>query len=286
MQDLNDKIAFVTGGASGIGFAIARALIDQGARVMLADIDEEKLAQAKRELGQASETIVCDVASNKSVEEAAQATIDAFGKVHIVVNNAGVGLGGKPGDATIEDWRWIVDINLMGVVHGVEVFTKLIREHGEGGHIINTASMAGHWANENMGPYCATKFAVVGYSECLRQALAPENIGVSILCPGWVKTDIANSSTRRPSGPAGTPNPLTNADDVGGGEQVTAADLVAHGMPAHILADWVVQCIRDNRLYIFSHAMMEPVIDMRHEAIKADYAAAIANETLTKNQSS
>lgn len=285
MQDLNDKIAFVTGGADGIGFAIAKALIDQGARVMLADINEDKLAEAKAKLGQASETVVCDVASSADMKAAAEKTIESFGKVHIVVNNAGVGLGGAPGDATLEDWQWIVDINLMGVVYGVETFTPLIKSHGEGGHIINTASMAGHWANAMMGPYCATKFAVVGYSECLKQALEPDNIGVSILCPGWVKTGIAGSSERRPSGPA-TRNPLTNAEDVGGGEQITAADLVANGMPPSILADWVVQCIRDNRLYIFSHAMMEPVIDVRYQAIKEDYAAAMANETLTNNQSS
>jgi len=285
MQDLNDKIAFITGGGSGIGLAVAKALVDRGARVMLADIDEERLALAKAEIGQASETVVCDVAKSDDIARAAEQTIEAFGKVHIVMNNAGVGLGGLPGTQTLQDWRWIVDINLLGVVYGVETFLPLIKSHGEGGHFINTASMAGHWANPMMGPYCATKFAVVGYSECLRQALEADEIGVSILCPGWVKTDIANSSKNRPSGPA-TPNPLTNAEDVGGGEQMTASDLIEHGMPAGVLADWVVQCVQDNRQYIFSHAMMEPVIDMRYQGVKADYAAAMANETLTKNQTS
>ncbi|PJK30391.1 SDR family NAD(P)-dependent oxidoreductase [Minwuia thermotolerans] len=286
MREIEDRIAFVTGGASGIGLAVAKALVNRGARVMLADIDADALALAKAEIGQAAEGVVCDVASAQSVEEAAQATIDAFGKVHMVFNNAGVGLGGKPGEVSLKDWRWIVDINLMGVVHGVETFLPLIRGHGEGGHIVNTASMAGHWANPMMGPYCATKFAVVGYSECLRQALAPEGIGVSVLCPGWVKTAITDSGKRRPSGPPAGASVLSGAEAVGGNDSSTVTDLIAHGMPPEVLADWVTQCVQDNRLYIFSHAVMEPVIGMRHQAIKADYAAAIANESLTKNQTS
>lgn len=282
MQDLTDKIAFVTGGAGGIGLAIAREIISQGGRVMLADIDEAGLAVAKAELGQASETVVCNVAKSASIEQAAQATIDAFGKVHIVVNNAGVGLGGMPGEVSKEDWQWVVDINLMGVVWGVEAFLPLLKSHGEGGHIINTASMAGHLANERMGPYCATKFAVVGYSESLRQALEPDNIGVSILCPGWVKTAIGTSGQRRPSNQAG--NGSTGiAPDADGTEVV---DLLANGMPPEVLAQWAIQCVKDNRQYIFSHAMMEPFIDLRYQSVKADYAAAVANETLTRNQTS
>ena len=287
MQDLNDRIAFVTGGASGIGLAIAKALVANGARVMLADIDEGALALAKAEIGQAAEGVVCDVARSASVAEAAEATMDAFGRVDLVFNNAGVGLGGKPGEVGLEDWRWIVDINLMGVVYGVEAFLPLIRSHGEGGHIVNTASMAGHWANAMMGPYCATKFAVVGYSECLSQALEPEGIGVSILCPGWVKTAISDSGKRRPSGPPTGVGLLEDAAAVTGSSTgVSAVDLIEHGMPPEVLADWVIQCIRDNRLYIFSHATMEPVIDMRRDAIKADYAAAMANRTLAKNETS
>ena len=186
MQDFNNKVAFVTGAASGIGLALCRAYLNAGASVMMADINAEGLKIAAKEFSDKSDrvsTVVCDVKSADSVNAAAKATIDAFGKIHIVVNNAGVGLGGFPGSIPLEDWRWITDINLLGVVYGVEAFVPLIQAHGEGGYIINTASMAGHVAAPGMAPYHATKFAVVGYSKALAQELKKINIGVSVLCP-------------------------------------------------------------------------------------------------------
>lgn len=272
MSDIQGRVAFVTGGASGLGLSMARSLLKRGASVMLADRDAEGLERAVAELS--SETnqvasVVCDVADSSEIEKAAQATIDHFGKVHIVVNNAGVGLGGQPGEIALQDWRWIVDINLMGVVHGVEVFTPLIQSHGEGGHIINTGSMAGHVAPGGMGPYNATKYAVVGYSEGLKAELAQHNIGVSVLCPGWVRTNIHTTGFGRPSGGP----TLEEAKDDPQFQEMDA--VIKGGLDPDKVADWVADCVEANRLYIFTHEMMKIGIDMKYAQIQADYDAII-----------
>lgn len=272
MSDIQGRVAFVTGGASGLGLSMARSLLKRGASVMLADRDAEGLERAVAELS--SETnqvasVVCDVADASEIEKAAQATIDHFGKVHIVVNNAGVGLGGQPGEIALQDWRWIVDINLMGVVHGVEVFTPLIQSHGEGGHIINTGSMAGHVAPGGMGPYNATKYAVVGYSEGLKAELAQHNIGVSVLCPGWVRTNIHTTGFGRPSGGP----TLEEAKDDPQFQEMDA--VIKGGLDPDKVADWVADCVEANRLYIFTHEMMKIGIDMKYAQIQADYDAII-----------
>lgn len=272
MSDIQGRVAFVTGGASGLGLSMARSLLNRGASVMLADRDAEGLERAVAALS--SETnqvasVVCDVADANEIEKAAQATIDHFGKVHIVVNNAGVGLGGQPGEIALQDWRWIVDINLMGVVHGVEVFTPLIQSHGEGGHIINTGSMAGHVAPGGMGPYNATKYAVVGYSEGLKAELAPHNIGVSVLCPGWVRTNIHTTGFGRPSGGP----TLEEAKDDPQFQEMDA--VIKGGLDPDKVADWVADCVEANRLYIFTHEMMKIGIDMKYAQIQADYDAII-----------
>lgn len=272
MSEIEGRVAFVTGGASGLGLAMARSFLKRGARVMLADRNEEGLAQAVSELSSDSNvvaSVVCDVAEVDQVRAAAQATIDHFGKVHIVANNAGVGKGGEPGDIPIEDWRWIVDINLMGVVYGVEVFTPLIQSHGEGGHIINTASMAGHVAPGGMGPYNATKYAVVGYSESLRTELAPHKIGVSVLCPGWVSTNIHTTGF-------GAPSSEVTLDQAKSDPQFQQMESVIRaGLDPNDVADWVADCVEANRLYIFTHKTMKIGIDMRYGQIQADYQVII-----------
>lgn len=268
MTDIAGKTAFITGGANGIGLAVAKSLAARGANVMLADINEEGLAAAKAGLGDMNvrvETVVCDVAKDEAVRAAADRTIALFDKVHIVVNNAGVGLGGEPGKIEIKDWRWIVDINLMGVVHGVESFLPHIQAHGEGGHIVNVASMAGHVAMPGMGPYHATKYAVVGYSEALRAELAGDNIGVSILCPGWVQTSIHKSSAARPSGGV----------DLNSEEAQMMAQIIQGGLPPETVAEWVSDCVEANRQYIFTHAEMRPGIDARYAMVSQDYQAAM-----------
>ncbi len=266
MTDFSGKTAFVTGGAQGIGFAIAEALAKRGANIMLADINEAGLKAAKEKLSKLNTQIdycICDVATAEAVQAGADKTIERFGKVHYVVNNAGVGLGGEVGETPLKDWRWIVDINLMGVVYGCEIFTPLIKSHGEGGHIVNTASMAGHISLGGMGPYHATKFAVVGYSECIRQELEPHKIGVSALCPGWVQTEIHLSSKNSP----------TNAGiEAAPNEQfMEIADLIKNGLEPERLGEWVADSIEANRAYIFTHPDMRPAIEMRYHALQADY---------------
>ena len=200
MTDIKNKTAFVTGAASGIGLALTKALLARGAKVMMADINTEGLNAAQASLNRPDDTdiIVCDVADAASVQAAAKAAIGSFGKIHLIFNNAGVSLAGRPGKFNLDDWRWIVDINVLGIAYGCETFIPHISSHGEGGHIINTASMAGHVVTGGMGPYFATKFAIVGYSEALRVELSKLGIGVSCLCPTWVKTNIHNTSDKSP----------------------------------------------------------------------------------------
>ena len=267
-MDVSGKTAFVTGGASGIGLEIGRVLMEQGAQVMLADRDADGLAAAKADLGNV-QTVVCDVSDPASVQAAADATIAAFGKVHIVVNNAGVSLAGSPGRTPLKDWQWIVDINLMGVVYGVEVFTPLIQSHGEGGYCINTASMSGHLATPQLGAYTATKFAVVGYSESLAQDLAPHKIGVSVLCPGWVKTDINKTHEGRPSG---HDQDGAFADNPG---MQMISDAVEQGLPPRHVAEWAFESMQAGRFYIFTHPSMRRWIQKRASLVDADYAACV-----------
>ncbi|MEP2103189.1 MAG: SDR family NAD(P)-dependent oxidoreductase [Parasphingorhabdus sp.] len=266
MKINKDMVSFITGGAAGIGFAIAGALAARGVKIMLADINQDKLDEAAAALtatGAEVGTVLCDVADEAQMRAAAQATIDRFGKVHIVVNNAGVAIGGRPGEIDMKDWRWIVDINLIGVALGVEIFTPLIQSHGEGGYFINTASMAGHGAAPGMAPYNATKFAVVGYSEGLKQELAPSNIGVSILCPAWVKTNIHRSAFDKPTGGRDESDPQFQ----------TMAAVIDSGLDPADVAEWTAQCVEADRLYIFSHPEFAGAIDQRYAMIKADYDA-------------
>lgn len=272
MLDFKDKIAFITGGASGLGLAMAHSFSKRGAKIMLSDIDGEKLAAAEAELKAAGAdvaSIICDVADAAAVQAAADATIERFGKVHIVANNAGVSFGGRPGKIPLEDWRWIVDINLMGVVHGVEIFTPLIQSHGEGGHFLNTGSMAGHGTNIGMAPYYATKFAVVGYSEAIRQELASSNIGVTCLCPAWVATNIHNTSFGKPSGRP------TKEETIKTQAYKEMAQVINSGLNANSVADWTAECMEANRLHVFTHPDFKPMLDDRATALSADYQAII-----------
>ncbi len=275
MTYYSDKTAFVTGAASGIGFALSEALLSKGAKVMMADMNGPGLAEATAKLGGASEnlsSVICDVRDAASVKAAADQTIETFGKVHIVMNNAGVALAGQSGRIKLEDWTWIVDINLMGVVYGVEIFTPLIKSHGEGGHFLNTASMAGHMTTEYMPPYHATKYAVVGYSESIAQELKKHDIAVSCLCPTWVKSNIANSGDDRPSalGKSSSKSAMLKAAQ----ENVSA--LVANGMEADRMAELTLAMMADKRMHVFNDPEARPAIDIRAKSLASDYDAALA----------
>lgn len=271
MTQIAGKVAFITGGASGLGLAMAKDFAAKGAKIMLADRNAEGLDAAVAMLktnGADVARVICDVTDADQIKAAADVTIERFGKVHIVANNAGVAIGGQPGAIELKDWRWIVDINLLGVAYGVEIFTPLIESHGEGGHFINTASMAGHVAAPGMGPYNATKYAVVGYSEALKLELAPRGIGVSILCPAWVKTNIHNTGFDKPSGGP------TQDEAVNDPQYKQMQAVIEGGLDAGLVAGWVADCVEADRLYIFTHPDFAAFIDMKHAGIKADYDAA------------
>lgn len=273
MTDIANKTAFVTGAASGIGLALTKALLGRGAKVMMADMNAEglKAAQASLNAYDDTATVVCDVSDEASVQAAAKATIDAFGKVHLIFNNAGVSLAGLPGRINLEDWRWITDINLMGVVYGVETFLPLIASHGEGGHIVNTASMAGHVATSGMGPYFATKFAVVGYSEALRVELAKVDIGVSCLCPTWVTTNIHNTSDK-------SPGAVNNREAFKSSKPYLAIkELIENGMSPDDYAELVMKSVETNRLHVFNDPEARQHMIDRHEANLADYDACLSD---------
>jgi len=276
MRDFAGKGAFVTGGASGIGLGLGRAFAAAGAKVMLADIEAGPLDKAVAELkrtGAEVKGLVCDVSDRAAVERAAAETVAAFGKVHILCNNAGVGVGGAPVDQIAPaDWDWAIGVNLMGVIHGIAAFLPHLRKQGEGGHIVNTASMAGMASAPMMSPYNVTKFGVVTLSESLAVELQGTGIGVSVLCPGWVNTGIGESARKRPArfGKAPELTPLAAS------RRAQISELLRSGMSPDEVAARVMAAIRDDDLYVFTHPEMRGAVEDRFRRILAAYDKAAA----------
>jgi len=256
MRDLVGKTAFVTGGASGIGFALGRAFAEVGMNVMLADIEVDALAAAveslRDDLGPGVRGTACDVADPMSVARAAEASYETFGNVHVVCNNAGVAGGSGIDDISLDTWRWVLDVNLMGVLHGVRTFLPHIRAHGEGGHIVNTASMAGLSSGLGFSPYSASKFAVVNLSEGLAKQVASLGIGVTVLCPGFVQTRISESTRNRPERYGLVQ--ATDPDSPAGKLAAQQAELGRLGLDPMDVAAQVLTAIREDELYVFTHA--------------------------------
>jgi NAD(P)-dependent dehydrogenase (short-subunit alcohol dehydrogenase family) len=255
MRELAGKTVFVTGGANGIGLALWRAFAEAGMQVMLADIEAGELDGAVKQLcglGLAVRGVACDVADPASVEQAANSTFEQFGNVHVLCNNAGVAAPGGIEDIILENWRWVLDVNLMGVVHGIRAFLPHIRAHGEGGHIVNTASMAGMNSGLGFSPYSASKFAVVNISEGLATRLKPFGIGVTVLCPGFVRTRINDSGRNRPEryGPARVPDSASPA----GLLRARVVELTKSGLDPADVAAQTISAIRDDELYVFTHS--------------------------------
>lgn len=270
MRQLAGKTAFVTGGASGIGLALGDAFAQAGMRVMLADVETDALAAAVeslRPVGADVRGIACDVADPSSVERAARASFAAFGNVHVVCNNAGVAAGGGIDNISVDTWRWVIDVNLMGVVHGIRSFLPHIRAHGEGGHIVNTASMAGMNGGLGMSPYTASKFAVVGMSEGLAAQLKPHGIGVSVLCPSYVRTRIGESGRNRLEryGPARPLDPASPAAAI----VAEISRQLAAGLDPAAVAARVLTAIREDELYVFTHPDSRQEVEPRFAAILA-----------------
>ncbi len=275
MQDLKGKTAYVSGAASGIGFGIASALAQAGASIAMVDIRADALAEARarlHNLGAHVETFVSDVSDAALLEETARAIDAAFGPIHIVCNNAGVSmLGVRLEDIPRSDWDWVIDVNINGVINGIHTFVPRMRRHGEGGHIVNTASIAGLQVNPNFktGAYAMTKYAVVALSEALEQELAGSGIGVSVLCPAAVDTGIHLSSRARPERLGG---PFTRSADHFMGE------LIKEGLRPEQVGARVVQAIRDGEFYIFTHSTPREWVERRFQRIMAAFDRAEAFE--------
>jgi NAD(P)-dependent dehydrogenase (short-subunit alcohol dehydrogenase family) len=273
MKDFAGKTAFVTGAASGIGLGIATALAQAGAKVMLCDIEETALARAVEGLKLTNADVhgfKADVSLKTELKAAAEATIARYGKVHILVNNAGVGGGGPYGLWTEAGWDWTIGVNLMAVVWGVEIFGPLIEQHGEGGHIVSTASIAGLVSSGGLLPYSVSKYGVVALSEGLRLELAPRGIGVSVLCPGFVRTQIMNSQRNLPERFEPPSDDALKA--VRSSERFQMIhDRVSKGIDPNYVGELVREGIENDWPYIFTDSEFEPAIEARFAAIKQGF---------------
>ena len=267
MRDVAGKVAFVTGGASGIGLAMARSFSAAGMKVVIADIEQRALARAAASFAPSNAEVIAlpvDVTDRDAMAAAADEAERAFGKVHVVCNNAGVGLTGPLTEMTYADWDWVVGVNLHGVINGVQTFVQRIMAHGEGGHIVNTSSLAGQFAVPGLGVYNTTKFAVVGLSETMRAELAPHDIGVSVLCPGFVDTNIFTSERNRPAALGSQPNVDPQPMDLERFEEFAKGSI----NPA-VVGDMTLYAIQHNEAYIFTHPELAIGVSARMADIQA-----------------
>jgi NAD(P)-dependent dehydrogenase (short-subunit alcohol dehydrogenase family) len=250
MQDLQGKVALVTGGASGIGRAMAERFAREGMSLVLADVEEAALDLAAKELSEGGAQVIAvptDVSQAGSVEALGEAARQRFGTVHVVCNNAGVGGHGYPTDETpVVEWEWVLGVNLWGVIHGVKTFLPILIEQNEG-HLINTASVAGLISLPYMAPYAVSKHGVVALSEAIWHELAMRGsaVGVTVLCPGWVDTKIMDSSRNWLGRLGAEPERSTDAGWAGGEQLIRG--VIAQGAAPSVAADDVVECIRSGR---------------------------------------
>ena len=269
MKDFQGKVAVITGGASGLGRAMAERFARAGMSIVLADVEPRALAKAEAEMKAAGAKVIgvrTDVSKAAEVEALAQKTLAAFGAVHLLANNAGVAEGGNVWDNTVADWEWVLGVNMWGVIHGVRVFTPIMLAQGSEGHIVNTASVAGLISPPGMGIYCVSKHAVVTLTECLHHDLAQntDKLKCSVLCPAYVPTGIADSGRNRPAELSQT-------------RQKTAADLALDAslkkavqsgkLSTADVAQKVYEAVRDERFYILTHPKIKPSIQWRMEDI-------------------
>ena len=276
MREVRGKTAFITGGASGMGLAMARSFAKAGMKVVAADVEQAALDAVQAEFEAANVEFLplkVDVTDRDGMEAAAAETEARFGRVHVLCNNAGVAVGGAIDRMAYNDWDWVVGVNLGGVVNGIQAFIPRIKAHGEGGHVVNTASMAGHMAIPGLSVYTATKFAVVGISETMRADLAAQDIGVSVLCPGVVNTNIFTSERNRPEDMPGTNFALLAEADASLAEQsARLEELRNSALEPAVVGDMVLHAIRENEFYVFSHPEFKPMMDARQEEIASAYA--------------
>jgi NAD(P)-dependent dehydrogenase (short-subunit alcohol dehydrogenase family) len=261
-MELRGKVAVVTGAASGIGHAMVRRFLDAGMRVVMADIEEAALETAAEAFPSRRGDVlpvVTDVCDPEAVDSLAVSAEEAFGPVHLLCSNAGVSTFGKSWEQGLDDWRWVLGVNLGGVIHGIRTFVPRFIAQGEG-HVVNTSSMAGVAIYPSLGPYTASKHAVVALSEVLALDLraSGSDVGVSVLCPGCVRTRISQSERNRPSTDAGS-----------GGERLAGSvtGLLDGGTDPAEVADLVARAVEANEFWIFSHPEMLPGVELRMTSI-------------------
>ena len=255
MQTLENKVAVITGAGSGIGEGIARAAAAAGMQVVVADIDLASAQRVADSIGEQAMACYVDVTQLDSVEAMRDAALHHFGAVHLLCNNAGVWIGALMVEADIKDWQFLVNVNLFGVIHGIKAFLPLLVEQGEG-HIVNTASMGGLISGPPEGLYTTTKFAVVGLSESLLMEVADKGVGVSVLCPGLVDTNLTTKSFEvRPA-----------QFDPGVRHDQPAPD-TASGLSPLAVGERVVDAVREGEFYIITHDDYREIIAMRHQGI-------------------
>lgn len=276
MKDFAGKVAFITGGASGMGLGMAQIFGQAGMAVAIADLNQDRLLSAEallKGLGINTLRVQLDVTDRDAYARAADAVEATLGAVHVLCNNAGIGFLGPLKDATYSDWDWVLGANLGGVVNGLQTFLPRIRAHGQGGHIISTASVAGLFAGANAAIYTGAKMAVVGIMECLRSELEEEGIGVSVLCPHLVRTNIYEHADLRPHGIAeegrlGIP---------GSEARAAVKAMVDVGMDPLEVGRRVLRGMERNDLYILTHPEIRSVVCERFEAILASIPDEIAD---------
>jgi len=270
MQELKDRVAVITGGASGIGLAIAKRFAREGMKLVLADVEEDALRKVEQEFRKAGVPVLAirtDVSRSHDVERLAEKTLATFGAVHLVCNNAGVAPGGVVWESTVTDWEWVLGVNVWGVIHGVRVFVPIMLRQDTPCHIVNTASVAGLLSVPGMGIYCVSKHAVVTLSECLHHDLTERGskIGVSLLCPAFVPTGIVDSERNRPA-LLRNPSRARTPEDQAREEQMRHA-VQSGRVSAEMVADMVLDAIRKERFYIFTHPRIKPAIQSRMEDV-------------------
>jgi NAD(P)-dependent dehydrogenase (short-subunit alcohol dehydrogenase family) len=267
MKEFKGKVAVVTGAASGIGLGLAEACAREGMKVVLADVDEAALDEAERELKDAGAEVLAvrtDVSKAEDVEALARKTLEAFGAVHLLFNNAGVGAGTTVWESTLADWQWVLGVNLWGVIHGVRTFVPLMLEHGDECHVVNTSSAAGLISGPALGVYKVSKHGVVSLSETLycELAIIKAKIGVSVLCPGGVNTRVMDSARNRPSelrndsARESTHPAVVQADAM-------LRQLVEAGIRPSQVADAVFDAVREGRFYVLTHDDWKPLVRQR-----------------------
>lgn len=272
MNNLQNKVAVITGAADGIGRALALKGAEEGMKLVLADIDGDKLARFTGELAKRGTAVVgkgVDVSKEDQVKALADLAFDTFGKVHLLVNNAGVALAKNAWETTRNDWDWVMGVNLYGVTNGLRAFIPRMLAAGEEGHVINTASIAGLLSEPSMAAYNVSKFGVVTLSEGLHHdlTLRKANIGVSVLCPAWVRTRIAEADRHRP---AGERTDLAKLDQVTAATGISMFKAVQAGVEPEEIAEATFEAIREDRFYIITHPQTKAGIRTRMEDILFD----------------